>query len=162
MFGSRSTISANTPQFQKFFLERSCYFNANLMVLAELTRSRFSLRVDIRLLMLAITRKWSESTLAPRKVRTSQTFDACLASTAMWLIWFLVLWSGEIQVALWILWLAIWLALGNFKPSYIILQSFHDHDILRWRLMVPTTKIELYVTKYIAKSDDNGNRKRLW
>ena len=49
------------------FLERSCCFNASIMVLAELTRSRFSLGVEIRLLILAITRKWSESTLAPRK-----------------------------------------------------------------------------------------------
>ena len=84
------------------FLERSCCFNASLMVLAELTRSRFSLGVEIRLLILAITRKCSEPTLAPRKMRTSKSFDACLASTAMWSIWFLVLWSCEIQVALWI------------------------------------------------------------
>ena len=83
-------------------LERSCYFNASLMVLADLTRSRFSLGVEIRLLILAITRKWSESPSAPRKVRTSKKYDACLASTAMWSIWFLVLESGEIQVALWI------------------------------------------------------------
>ena len=65
-------------------LERSCCFNASLMVLAELPRSRFSLGVEIRLLILTITRKWSESTLAPRKAGTAKTFDACLASIAMW------------------------------------------------------------------------------
>ena len=60
----------------------------------------FGTGVAIRLLTLAITRKWSESILAPLYVRTSKTFEACLASIAIWSIWFFVLWSGEDQVAL--------------------------------------------------------------
>ena len=47
-----------------------------------------------------VARKWSETILAPLYVRTSKIFEACLASTAIWSIWFLVLWSGEDQVAL--------------------------------------------------------------
>ena len=68
----------------------------------ELTRSRFSLGVEIRLLILAITRKWSESTLAPRKVRTSKMFDACINSYVVDLVFTsLVRWDPGCLMNLW-------------------------------------------------------------
>ena len=55
-----------------------------------------------RVRTLAATRKWSESMLADRSVRTM--LDACHPSITTCSIWFLVLKSGDRQVAFWLLW----------------------------------------------------------
>ena len=56
-----------------------------------------------RVRTLAATRKWSESTLAARSVRTSRMLGACRPSITTWSIWYIVLRSGDCQVFLWIL-----------------------------------------------------------
>ena len=61
------------------------------------------LHAQRRVRTLAVTRKWSESMLAPQSVRTSRMLDAYRPSMTTWSILLLVLRSGDCQVVFWIL-----------------------------------------------------------